>query len=78
MSDDRSEPSPAAEHRLDELLALLAAEHLAADPAFAHAVMQRARFQRAIVTPLRNVGTLVVAVGASVGFILGLRRGDPR
>ena len=78
MSDDRSDPSPAAEQRLDELLALLAAEHPAADPAFAHAVMQRARFQRAIVTPLRNVGTLVVAVGASVGLLLGLRRGDPR
>jgi hypothetical protein len=78
MSDDRSDPSPAAEQRLDELLALLAAEHPSADPAFAHAVVQRARFQRAIVTPLRTVGTLVAAVGASFGFILGLRRGDPR
>jgi hypothetical protein len=78
MSDDRSEPSPAAEQRLDELLALLAAEHPAADPEFAQAVVQRARFQRAIVTPLRTVGTLVAAVGASFGFILGLRRGDPR
>jgi hypothetical protein len=78
MSDDRSEPSPAAEQRLDELLALLAAEHPAADPDFAHAVVQRARFQRAIATPLRTVGTLVAAVGASVGFILGLRRGNPR
>ena len=78
MSDDRSEPSPAAEQRLDELLALLAAEHPAADPAFAHTVAQRARFQRAIVAPLRTVGTLVAAVGASVGVILGLRPGDRR
>jgi hypothetical protein len=78
MSDDRSDPSPAAEQRLDELLALLAAEHPSADPAFAHIVVQRARFQRAVVTPLRTVGTLVAAVGASFGFILGLRRGDPR
>jgi hypothetical protein len=78
MSDDRSDLSPAAEQRLDELLALLAAEHPAADPEFAHTVVQRARFQRAIVTPLRTVGTLVAAVGASVGIILGLRRGDPR
>jgi hypothetical protein len=78
MSDDRSEPSPAAEQRLDELLALLAAEHPAAGPEFAHIVVQRARFQRAIVTPMRTVGTLVAAVGASVGFIFGLRRGDRR
>ena len=76
MSDDRSDLSPAAEQRLDELLALLAAEHPAADPAFAHTVVQRARFQRAIVTPLRTVGTLVVAVGESVWLIFGLRRGD--
>jgi hypothetical protein len=78
MSDDRSELSAAAEQRLDELLALLAAEHPAADPAFAHTVVQRARFQRAIVVPLRTVGSLVAAVGASVGFILGLRPGDRR
>jgi hypothetical protein len=78
MSDDRSEPSPAAEQRLDELLAQLAAEHPAADPEFAHTIVQRARFQRAVVTPLRTVGTLVAAVGASVGIMLGLRRGDPR
>ena len=78
MSDDRSEPSPAAEQRLDELLAQLAAEHPAADPAFAHSVAQRARFQRAIATPLRTVGTLVAAVGAGVGIIFGLRRGEPR
>lgn len=78
MSDDRSVPSDAAEQRLDELLALLAADHPAVDPAFAHAVAQRARLQRAIVAPLRTVGTLVAAVGASVGFILGLRSGDPR
>jgi hypothetical protein len=78
MSDDRSEPSTAAEQRLDELLALLAAEHPSADPEFAHTVVQRARFQRAVVAPLRTVGTLVAAVGASVGFLLGLRRGEPR
>jgi hypothetical protein len=78
MSDDRSDPSPAAEQRLDELLALLAAEHPAADPAFAHTVVQRARFQRAVAAPLRTVGTLVAAVGESVRFILGLRPGDRR
>jgi hypothetical protein len=77
MSDE-SVPSTAAEQRLDELLALLAAEHPAADPAFAHAVVQRARFQRAIVTPLRTVGTLVAAVGESLRALLGLRPGDPR
>jgi hypothetical protein len=76
MSDDRSAPSTAAEQRLEELLALLAAEHPAADPAFAATVVRRARFQRAIVTPLRTVGTLVAAVGDSVRFILGLRPGD--
>jgi hypothetical protein len=78
MSDDRSEPSSAAEQRLDELLALLAAEHPSADPAFAHTVVQRARFQRAIATPLWTVGTLVAAVGESVRFLLGLRPGDRR
>jgi hypothetical protein len=77
MSDE-SVPSTAAEQRLDELLALLAAEHPAADPAFAHAVVQRARFGRAIAVPLRTVGTLVAAVGESVRLLLGLRPGDPR
>jgi hypothetical protein len=76
MSDDRSAPSTAAEQRLEELLALLAADHPAADPAFAATVVRRARFQRAIVTPLRSVGTLVAAVGDSVRFLLGLRPGD--
>jgi hypothetical protein len=75
MSDDRSEPTTPAEQRLEELLAQLAAEHPAADPAFAATVVQRARFQRAIVTPLRTVGTLVAAVGESVWLIFGLRRG---
>jgi len=76
MSDDRAEPTSPAEQRLEELLAQLAADHPAADPAFAATVVQRARFQRAIVTPLRTVGTLVVAVGESVRLIFGLRRGD--
>jgi hypothetical protein len=76
MSDDRAEPTTPAELRLEELLAQLAAEHPAADPAFARTVVQRARFQRAIVAPLRTVGTLVAAVGESVRLILGLRPGD--
>jgi hypothetical protein len=76
MSDDRAEPTTPAEQRLEQLLAQLAAEHPAADPAFAQTVVQRARFQRAIVAPLRTVGTLVAAVGESVRFILGLRPGD--
>jgi hypothetical protein len=76
MSDDRSEPTTPAEQRLEELLAQLAAEHPTSDPAFAATVVRRARFQNAIVTPLRTVGTLVVAVGESVWLIFGLRRGD--
>ncbi len=76
MSDDRSEPITPAEQRLEELLAQLAAEHPSADPAFAATVVQRARFQRAVVTPLRTVGTLVAAVGESVRLLLGLRPGD--
>ena len=76
MSDDRAEPTTPAEQRLEELLAQLAAEHPAADPAFAATVVQRARFQRAIVVPLRTVGTLVAAVGESVWLIFGMRRGD--
>jgi hypothetical protein len=76
MSDDRSEPVTPAEQRLEELLAQLAADHPSADPAFAAMVVQRARFQRAVVAPLRTVGTLVAAVGDSVRFILGLRPGD--
>jgi hypothetical protein len=76
MSDDRSEPITPAEQRLEELLAQLAAEHPASDPAFAATVVRRARFQRAVVTPLRTVGTLVVAVGESVWLVFGLRRGD--
>ncbi len=75
MSDDRSDPSIAAERRLDELLAQLAAEHPAADPAFAGRVVQRARVQRAIVTPLRTVGTFVAAVADGVQFLLGVRSG---
>jgi hypothetical protein len=76
MSDEPSAPSDAAEHRLDELLGLLAADQPPLDPAFAGAVVRRARLQRAIVTPLRTVGTLVVAVGDSIRFILGVRPGD--
>jgi hypothetical protein len=77
-SDDRAEPTSPAEQRLEELLAQLAAEHPAADPAFAATVVQRARFQRAIVTPLRTVGTLVAAVGESVWLIFGFRRSGGR
>jgi hypothetical protein len=77
-SDDRAEPTSPAEQRLEELLAQLAAEHPAADPAFAATVVQRARFQRAIVTPLRTVGTLVAAVGDSVLLIFGFRRSGGR
>jgi hypothetical protein len=76
MSDDSAEPTTPAEQRLEELLAQLAADHPAADPAFAATVVQRARFQRAIVVPLRTVGTLVAAVGESVWLIFGLRRGN--
>jgi len=75
MSDDRSEPNTPAEQRLEELLAQLAAEHPSADPAFAATVVQRARFQRAVVAPLRTVGTLVAAVGESVLAVIGLRTG---
>jgi hypothetical protein len=75
MSDDRADPTTPAEQRLEELLAQLAAEHPAANPAFAATVVRRARFQRAVVTPLRTVGTLVAAVGESVWLIFGLRRG---
>jgi hypothetical protein len=74
MSDDSVEPTTPAEQRLEELLAQLAAEHPSADPAFAATVVQRARFQRAIVVPLRTVGTLVAAVGESVWLIFGFRR----
>jgi hypothetical protein len=76
MSDDRSDPITPAEQRLEQLLAQLAADHPAADPAFAATVVQRARFQRAVVAPLRTVGTLVAAVGESVRLIFGLRHGD--
>jgi hypothetical protein len=76
MSDDRSAPSAAAEHRLDELLGLLAADQPPLDPAFSGAVVHRARVQRAIVTPLRTVGTFVLAVGESIWFVLGVRPGD--
>jgi hypothetical protein len=78
MSDDRSERSTAAEQRLDELLGQLAADHPTLDPAFAETVVRRARFQRAIVTPLRHVGTFVAAVGDSMRFILGLPPEDRR
>ena len=78
MSDDRYDPPTPAEQRLDELLAQLAAEHPAADPAFAATVVQRARFQRAVLAPLRTVGTLVVAVCESVWLIFGVRRGGDR
>jgi hypothetical protein len=76
MSDDRPAPSDAAEHRLDELLGLLAADHPPLDPTFAGVVVRRARLQRAIVTPLRTVGTLVAAVGDGIRFILGVRAED--
>jgi hypothetical protein len=76
MSDEPPAPAPAAERRLDELLRLLAAETPAADPGFSQAVVRRARLQRAIVTPLRNVGTLVAAVGEGIRLLFGLKRRD--
>ena len=76
MSDDRPDPSDAAEHRLDELLGLLAADKTPLDPTFAGVVVRRARLQRAIVAPLRTVGTLVAAVGEGIRFVLGVRPGD--
>jgi hypothetical protein len=76
MSDEPPALSDAAEHRLEELLGLLAADQPPLDPAFAGAVVRRARLQRAIVTPLRTVGTLVAAVGDGLRVILGVRPGD--
>jgi hypothetical protein len=76
MSDDPPAPSPAVEHRLDELLGLLAADQPPPDPAFAGVVVRRARIQRAIVTPLRTVGTLVAAVGEGIRLVLGVRPQD--
>jgi len=76
VSDDRSEPESPAEQRLEELLGLLAADQPQLDPAFAGAVVRRARLQRAIVTPLRTVGTLVAAVGESIRSVLGVAPAD--
>jgi hypothetical protein len=76
MSDDRSDPPPADERRLDELLALLAADRPAVAPHLSQTVVRRARVQRAIVTPLRTVGTFMAAVGEGVRLVLGLRPGD--
>ena len=78
MSDESSPPSDAAEHRLDELLGLLAADQLTGDPAFAGSIVRRARVQRAIVTPLRTVGTFMAAVGEGLRIVLGVRPGDGR
>ena len=76
MSDDRTDPPSPAERRLGELLVLLADEPLAADPALSRTVVRRARVQRAIVTPLRSVGTFMAAVGDGVRLVLGLRPRD--
>jgi len=76
MTDDRADPPPPDERRLDELLALVAADPLAVDPELSHTVVRRARLQRAIATPLRTVGTLVAAVGDGVRIVLGLRPRD--
>jgi hypothetical protein len=76
MSDDRSDPPPADERRLDELLALLAADRPAVGPHLSQTVVRRARVQRAIVTPLRTVGTFVAAVGEGVRLLIGLRPRD--
>jgi hypothetical protein len=76
MSDDRSDPPPADERRLDELLALIAADRPAAGPHLSQTVVRRARVQRAIATPLRTVGTFVAAVGEGVRLVLGLRSRD--
>jgi hypothetical protein len=75
MSDDRSDPPPADERRLDELLALVAADSPAAGPHLSRTVVRRARVQRAIATPLRSVGTFVAAVGDGMRLVLGLRPG---
>jgi hypothetical protein len=76
VSDDRSEPSTPAEQRLEEILGVLAADQPQLDPTFAGAVVRRARLQRAVVAPLRTVGSLVAAVGDSIRSILGVRPAD--
>jgi hypothetical protein len=76
MSDDSPAPPSGAERRLDELLGLLAGDRPAADPRLPQTVVRRARFQRAVLAPLRTVGGVVVAVGEGLQVILGLRRSD--
>jgi hypothetical protein len=75
VSDERSDAPTAADRRLDELLALLAAEHPSADPGFTGTVVRQARVQRAIVGPLRGVGAFAAAVGEGLRAVLGLRTG---
>jgi hypothetical protein len=76
VSDDRADPPDPAERRLDELLVLLADEPPASDPALTGTVVRRARVQRAIVVPLRTVGSFVVAVGEGVRLVIGIGRRD--
>jgi hypothetical protein len=79
MSDDRADPPEPAERRLGELLVLLADDPPTGDPQLTGTVVRRARVQRAIVTPLRTVGTFVVAVSEGVRIVIGLgrREGGP-
>jgi hypothetical protein len=76
MSDPPPDPPTPAEQRLAELMRLVASEHPVAQPDFAHGVVRRARLHRAIVTPLRTLGTFAGAVGEGVRALLGLRRVD--
>ncbi len=78
MSPDEADDSTAAERGLDRHVALLREEPPQPSEPLAPAIASAARWQRAVRSPLRVVGTLAVALAEGVNLIVGGRRGEER
>jgi hypothetical protein len=75
VSPDDDEDLSAAERRVSEYLHGLADGAATASMELSAAVVRRARWQRAVRTPLRAAGGLTAALFDGVKLVLGARRG---
>jgi hypothetical protein len=73
-----TEPSPdPAEERVAGYLATLRDDAPGPGDELTSAIVRRARWQNAVRTPLRAVGSLAGALGEGVALLTGLRRRNP-
>jgi hypothetical protein len=63
---DPPQPDGPAEARAAELLSLVATREPTPAPEFSSGVVRRARYQAAVVRPLRVLGQFVAAIGEAI------------